>query len=119
LCKFLIRLEPTIPSSSQRYARLPAFRAIVRAWFSTFGTEAIDGAGQAADAAFKIRDAIKAATNAYAGLGCVHLFMAVPAGLAFMIGQLLNALVKMQTYDLEASEAGSRYRPAALLKPSD
>lgn len=102
-------VEPAFESS---LPDLPAFRAIVRAWSSKFGTEAIGNAGQAADASFKIRDAIKAAPNAYPGLGCIHLFMVVPSGLALMLGQLLNTLVNVQTYDLEASEAGSRYRPS-------
>jgi len=45
--------------------------------------------------------------------------MAVPAGLAMMVGQLLNVLGPIQTYDLESLSSGGQYRAAALLKPSD
>ncbi|MFY9572419.1 MAG: SAVED domain-containing protein, partial [Blastocatellia bacterium] len=98
---------------------LPPFRAITRAWKSPFGIEAIANAAQAADAAFKVRDAVRDAMANYPNLGTIHLFMAVPAGLAMMIGQLLNVLGPVQTYDMEFGDAGRRYRAAALLTPSE
>jgi hypothetical protein len=98
-------------------SELPRFRAIVQGSVPAFGTEVITNAGQAANAAFQIRNAIKTAKNSYPEITCVHLFMAVPAGLALMIGQLLNLPVKVQTYDLVETDAGSRYQAAAEINP--
>lgn len=50
--------------------------------------------------------------------GTVHLFLAVPAGLAMMIGQMLNTFGPVQTYEHVAVGAVGVYRPAALLEPS-
>jgi hypothetical protein len=50
--------------------------------------------------------------------GAVHLFLAVPAGLAFLIGQLLNTVGEVQTYEHVAGQSPS-YIKAALLRPSD
>lgn len=98
---------------------LPPFRAMVRAWKTPFGTDSLVTAGQAADAAFKIRDAVRDARTNYPRLGVIHLFMAVPSGLAMMIGQLLNVLGPVQTYDLESADSTGRYRPAVVLRPCD
>ena len=35
----------------------------------------------------------------YGNIGTVHLFMAAPAGLAMLIGQLLNTFGAVQTYE--------------------
>jgi SMODS-associated and fused to various effectors sensor domain/CHAT domain len=97
---------------------LPPFRAVVRAWTRKFGIDVLANRGQAADAAAKVGEAIKAATNTYRP-GRIHLFMAVPAGLAMMIAQFLNTIVPVQTYDLDATDKGRQYRKAALLRPND
>ena len=55
--------------------------------------------GQAVDIARKTVEAARGARNEYAVGGQVHLFMAVPAGLAMLIGQLLNTLGPIQTYE--------------------
>lgn len=109
-------VEPAFESSQPG---LSAFRAIIRTWKTPLDTEALANAGQAADVAFRVRDAIREARVTYPRLGVIHLFMAVPAGLAMMIGQLLNVLGPVQTYELESRYAGGGYRAAALLRPSE
>jgi hypothetical protein len=48
----------------------------------------------------------------------IHIFCAAPAGLALLIGQQLNALGPIQTYEHDqSSDAVGRYVPAALLQP--
>ena len=61
---------------------------------------------------------IEAARNArtdYDITGSVHLFMAVPVGLAMLIGQLLNTLGKVQTYEHIQEGATGHYEAAAPL----
>ena len=61
---------------------------------------------------------IRKALHGYPEITCVHLFMAVPVGLAMMIGQLLNNVPSVQTYELVADDGGKVYRPAVRLRPS-
>jgi hypothetical protein len=44
--------------------------------------------------------------------------MAVPVGLAMLIGQLLNTFGRVQTYEHIPTDAVGIYRPAALLLPA-
>jgi hypothetical protein len=62
-------------------------------------------------------DALREARSTYKVRGSVHLFLAVPAGLAFMIGQLLNGFGDVQTYEHMPTQQQC-YVPAALLLPS-
>jgi len=50
--------------------------------------------------------------------GTIHLFLAVPAGLAVMIGQTLNTFGPIQTYEHVGTDAVGVYKPAALLASS-
>jgi hypothetical protein len=72
--------------------------------------------GQAVDVANKVIDATRRARSTLGKVGRIHLFMAVPAGLAMMIGQLLNTFDAIQTY--QHIPGKGCYRPAALLNPS-
>lgn len=74
-------------------------------------------AGQARDLACRAVDAIRAAAGELSARGTVHLFLAVPAGVAFMIGQQLNTLGRVRTYEHDPS-APAPYLPAATLAPS-
>ena len=75
------------------------------------------GPGQARNLACRAVDAIRAAVADLSARGTIHLFVAAPAGVAFMIGQQLNTLGRVQTY--EHDPAGpTPYQPAALLTPS-
>ena len=71
--------------------------------------------GQAVDIARKTVEAARKARGEYAIDGQVHLFMAVPVGLAMLIGQLLNTLGPVQTYEHIPSNPIGRYAPAALI----
>src|SRR5947209_12416461 len=97
---------------------LPPFRALLRVWKGGDPPHDLENAGQAAELAYLIQKEIRKALKEYPEIVCVHLFMAVPLGLAMMIGQLLNNVNSVQTYELVSSEAGKSYRPAALLYPS-
>ena len=52
-------------------------------------------------------------------IGTIHLFMAVPAGVAMLIGQLLNTFGSVQTYEHVTTRWQGQYRAAALLRPSN
>lgn len=71
--------------------------------------------GQALDVARKTIAAARYARNEYKITGRVHLFAAAPAGLAMLIGQMLNTLGPIQTYEHIPSNASGHYQPAALL----
>jgi hypothetical protein len=61
-------------------------------------------------------ESMRQARQAYSATGRVHLFMAAPAGLSFMLGQLLNTFGEVQTYEYLAERG--QYVPSALLRPS-
>lgn len=72
--------------------------------------------GQATHVARQIARAIREGRAAMPGIKCIHLFFAGPAGLAVLLGQQLNALGPIQTYEQVQPEGGvSQYRRAALL----
>lgn len=71
--------------------------------------------GQAVDVARRVIEGARKARAEYLVRGKVHLFMAVPSGLAMLIGQLLNTLGQVQTYEHVQDGATGRYVPAALL----
>ena len=75
----------------------------------------LESPGQAVDLARKTIESVRRARNEYAIGGQVHLFMAVPAGLAMLIGQLLNTLGPVQTYEHIPLDPIGIYAPAALL----
>lgn len=60
---------------------------------------------------------LRDAWRTYKVRGAVHLFLAVPAGLAFLIGQLLNGFGEVRTYEHIPGQEPC-YVPAALLRPS-
>ena len=53
----------------------------------------------------------------YGNIGTVHVFMAAPAGLAMLVGQLLNTFGSIQTYEHLSADGSGCYKPAALLRP--
>jgi SMODS-associated and fused to various effectors sensor domain len=63
-------------------------------------------------------EGLRRARDTFQPRGTVHLFLAVPAGLAVMIGQTLNTFGPIQTYEHVGTDAVGIYQPAALLKPS-
>lgn len=103
---------------------LPPFRAILRIgpqrspgedfrplWLAT--------PGQAASLVAQTVEAIRAARRKYPSTRTLHLFAAIPAGVAFLLGQSLNTLGPVQTYEIEDVDNVGRYRPELLLRPED
>lgn len=75
----------------------------------------LNSPGQALDVAYRVIDAARTARYTYKINGKVHLFSAIPVGLAMLIGQLLNTLGPIQTYEHIPDTATGHYRPAAML----
>ena len=74
---------------------------------------------QAVDIAMTVAEAIRDARRGFRPLSVVHLFMAVPIGLAVLIGQSLNTLGPVQTYEHVSIDGTGIYRAAARLTPSE
>lgn len=97
---------------------LPKFRALAHVKpgnASESGNIKLDSSGEAVDVAHLVIEAARSARQNYDVRGQVHLFMAVPVGLAVLIGQLLNTLGPVQTYEHIPDSATGHYRAAALL----
>jgi hypothetical protein len=78
----------------------------------------LETAGQARDVVRVVVEGLRQARDLLQPRGTLHLFLAVPAGLAVMIGQMLNTFGPVQTYEHVPTGAVGVYEPAALLKPS-
>lgn len=107
-------VEPVFASCQ---GSLPTFRALVHIRSGTGFPHMIESAGQAHDIARKVEGGIRSARREYGGIGTVHLFMSVPAGLAVLIGQLLNTFGLVQTYEHVSVDGSGCYRPGPLLRP--
>ncbi len=68
--------------------------------------------------ALRVITATREARRKYGVRGKVHIFMVVPVGLAMLVGQLLNTLGQVQTYEHIPQGATGHYEPAALLGDS-
>lgn len=108
-------VEPAVVSSQ---AELPPFRALVSVEKAGEPPHELASAGEAADVALVLERALRKARQRFSPIDTVHLFMAVPAGLAVLVGQLLNTWDRVQTYELEGRGETARYHPAALLRPN-
>jgi len=71
---------------------------------------------QAAHAANVFREAVRSALDRVSKTVTIHLFMAVPAGLAFLCGQQTNTFPAIQTYVLNTGEGHRLYQPAVRLE---
>ena len=92
------------------------FRAYVHIKMNDNGVGAVLGTpGQATDVARKTIAAARKTRTEYQISGRIHLFAAVPAGLAMLVGQLLNTLGPVQTYEHIPSDATGIYKKAGLL----
>ena len=92
------------------------FRAYLHMRRADSGVGALlDTPGQVADVARKTVVAARNMRTEYRITGRIHLFAAVPAGLAMLIGQLLNTLGPVQTYEHIPRDATGIYKPAGLL----
>lgn len=100
---------------------MPSLRAVVSVSpprSGIVGDRITLGAAQALDVAHLAVDALRAARLEYRCRGTVHLFLAVPVGLGFLVGQLLNTFGAVQTYEHQPGDS-IPYRAAALLAPSN
>jgi len=111
--------SPVDPAfAASRPAILPGFRGLVMVTKPGDYPHDIATAGQAADVVRVIVEGLRKARAELQPRGAVHLFLAVPAGLAMMIGQVLNTFGPVQTYEHVATDVVGVYQPAALLAPS-
>lgn len=79
------------------------------------GPQFLDMPGEATYLARLIANAIKSARDKHPHLETTHLFMSGPAGLAVMIGQQLNGIGPVQTYEHLQDKGPGQYAPAVLL----
>jgi SMODS-associated and fused to various effectors sensor domain len=97
---------------------LPNFRGMVVISRDGEYPHDIQTPGQAVDIMRVIAKGLRQARDAMQPRGTIHLFLAVPAGLAVMIGQTLNTFGPVQTYEHMPTDAVGIYQPVALLHPS-
>ena len=94
---------------------LPRPRATVFVRKPGESTHFVESPQQAVDIAHLVTEATRQATEKYPELRRIHVFAAVPAGLAMLMGQLQNTLGPVQTYEHIQEDAVGTYRKAALL----
>jgi hypothetical protein len=109
--------ENTIPAVRATIG-LPEFRGWVHADPPSTHPYLFSWPGEAVDLAHEIVQAIRATRSRYGRVGDLHLFIAGPAGLAFLLGQLLNTLGTVHTYEHVNDHGIGHYRPAVALQPS-
>jgi hypothetical protein len=108
-------VEPAFGASR---LKLPLFRGMVRVTKPGNYPHDIEAPGQAVDIVRVIAEGLRKARDTFQPRGTIHLFLAVPAGLAVMIGQTLNTFGPIQTYEHVGTDAVGVYQPAARLEPS-
>lgn len=109
--------ENTIPAF-RATAGLPPFRGVIHATPPNGHPHYFSSPGEAAGLAIEIVSKIRAARSRYGKVGAVHLFIAGPVGLAFLIGQSLNTLGRVVTYEHLSSSGTGEYVDAVVLTPS-
>ena len=110
--------DNTEPLFASFQRQLPPLRALVHVMKSAAYPHRIESAGQASDIAFTVQEGLREARRKYGNVGTVHLFVAAPAGLVMLIGQLLNTFGAVQTYEHVTNDGSGYYAPAAMLNPS-
>jgi hypothetical protein len=105
------------PAFAVARRQLPAFRGLIVVTKPGNYPHDIQTPGQAVDIIRVISQALRLARDNLQPRGKIHLFLAVPAGLAMMLGQTLNTFGQIQTYEHVGNDAVGTYQPAALLKP--
>jgi len=102
------------PEVGKTKSSLPDFNGILEFELGQDSNERLT-AHEAAHTAKVFQEELRDAMNRLPETSTVHLFMAAPAGLAFLFGQKTNTFPTIQTYILD-TESGSRtYQPAVLL----
>jgi hypothetical protein len=109
--------DNTEPLFASFQKSLPPLRALVHVTKPGSYPHLIRSPGQASDVAFAIQGGLRQARRDYGNVGTFHLFLAVPAGLAMLVGQLLNTFGAIQTYEHVSDDGSGCYRAAAQLQP--
>lgn len=104
-------VEPAVVATST----VPPFRAVLSVAPTDGSTRRELAPGQATQLARQIVGAIREARGQLRTIERIHLFLAGPAGLAVLLGQLLNAVGPVQTYEHDQTSGVGCYRAAALL----
>ena len=94
---------------------LPRFRAYVHVRPIGAAPADLKSGGEAVDLAHRVVEAARNARQQFHVRGKIHMFMATPVGLAALIGQLLNTLGQVQTYEHIPDGATGHYVAAGLL----
>jgi hypothetical protein len=110
--------DNTEPLFAAFQKNLPPLRALVHVTRAGTYPHIIGSAGEATDVALAVQDGLRTARREYGNIGTAHLFMAAPAGLSMLIGQLLNTFGSIQTYEHVTIDGSGEYKPAALLHPN-
>jgi hypothetical protein len=108
-----------IPAFSVSRPSLPQFRGHVVVHRPGSYPHDLETPGQALDLVGVVLETLKRARDEFQARGIVHLFLSVPAGVAMMIGQCLNTIGPVQTYEHIPRNAVGAYTPAAPLRPSE
>ena len=108
-------VEPAFAASTRS---MEGFRAQVSVAVASGLPHTIASADEARATADEIIAAIRVARGRYRPIETVHMFMAVPVGLALMIGQLLNTLGPVQLYEHCEADATGVYEPSARVCPT-
>jgi hypothetical protein len=98
-------------------SEVPTFRGYVRLRGHGGVPADFETPGHAADAAFRLIESVGDARRCWRDIRRIHLFIAGPAGFAVLLGQLLNGLGPVQTYEHIPNDSVGHYRRAALLHP--
>jgi hypothetical protein len=111
--------DDAVPAFAASRRELPEFRAVLNiARKDVSPPHVLESPRQALDLAHIIVRAIRTTRQDLKLLGGVHLFMAVPVGMAMLVGQLLNTLGEVQVYEHHAVDGVGRYQHELTLRPS-
>jgi hypothetical protein len=106
------------PAFGASRSDLPEFRATIHISRPDEGyPQDVATPGEAADITALVVESLRAARDTYQARGVVHLFLAGPVGLAFLIGQSLNTAGPVQTYEHIPTDAVGRYQASVFLRP--
>lgn len=99
---------------------LPPIRCVVRVRppGAEFRVVRLEDPGQAVDVVQRTVDEVRRARELFRP-SSIHLFGAIPVGLSVLLGQRLNTLGAVQTYEHVEGDAVGTYRPEVLLRPED
>lgn len=103
------------PEVGKTKSSLPRFNGILEFDFEQTTNKKLT-APQAAHAAEIFQEQLRDALNQFSDTSTIHLFMAAPAGLAFLFGQKTNTSPPIQTYLLDTDSRDRTYKPAAQLQ---